>query len=298
MNMFKQIKAEPKPAAKAKEVHEVIKMDNDLGLLASAKTVIKTLEGVVKSVEAKVKHSIIADIKGMLKTQHKMPKVQASTAGWEARVTLSKKTSVDMGEEVRKILDANDVHYERVITTPERFVFNPELIADEEIQTALHEAIMGHPKLRAVADKLVQLQAEASKYVPSDATLTDLATKVKDKDLDICIESLYVLAVGHFKSEEPDSFVAGLNGICEFLPSEAKAQEVTASKPEAIAPEKPVAVKVEKPEAIAPRKPLLTENEIASLYLPSQNGFSPEKPEASAPKKPAPRKKVVKKIVE
>lgn len=93
-------------------------------------------------------------------------------------------------------LQAAGVPLEKKIKVPERFVFNHAHLQNQDIRDALQEALMSHPKLKAIAGSLIERQEEEFTWSPSQETLQVAAATMNPDTYRNLVPFLTTLAIG------------------------------------------------------------------------------------------------------
>lgn len=93
-------------------------------------------------------------------------------------------------------LQAAGVPLEKKIKVPERFVFNNAHLQNQDIRDALQEALLSHPKLKAIAGSLVERQEEEFTWSPSEEALQVAAASLDADVYRNLVPFMTTLAIG------------------------------------------------------------------------------------------------------
>jgi hypothetical protein len=92
-------------------------------------------------------------------------------------------------------LRTHGIPFEKKVTVSERFVFNSDLLANEDIRRAISEAFVAHPTLKPLADSLIKKQPEEYHWSTSADSLQKAAENLSREDYLSLVPSISSLAV-------------------------------------------------------------------------------------------------------
>lgn len=162
----------------------IVELGEDLTTLASIKVLVKSLEGLAKTYDDKVKARMGEEFAKQAMATGKRPQnFKGISTKAEASCELRKRSSSNyLNDEEVALLTAMDIPIaEEVLEepVPERYFFNPEIAADEELAQKISECIAGIPELAGM-DVLIKQkarEADVRKYLPDNALDAVAATR-------------------------------------------------------------------------------------------------------------------------
>lgn len=203
-NLFETATAAPeifKVKKKSKKERPVKEYDDRLDQLAAIVVLIKSLAGIGKQLGGELDaygFGLLADEACKTK-QHPVNFLAQSelvTADVQMRRNSSKSPVDDaLVEELKE----KGIPLGTDIKVPARFILDATLLQDPTIQTALSEAIMGHPRLKGIASLLIKKQEEESCKVVIDSTLPACAEKLSKEDYIRIVPMLSCMSIGKFQ---------------------------------------------------------------------------------------------------
>lgn len=173
---------------KKKKGPEEVDMGPALDLLAAIKHVTKALSGVAESVDGEVKAKMSQEFALRAIAAGRQPEnFKGVSDAAEASCQLKERSERSrLSDDEKDLLERHAVPVKKLVVTeaiPERFFFNPELVADAKLAAKISEALSKVPEL---AEKQVMMRQvpreEQAAWVVGEGAL-DAVAKLKDRNV-------------------------------------------------------------------------------------------------------------------
>jgi hypothetical protein len=189
-NLFQQAKtvsidSNKKPTSSASDRSVTVDLGEDLTTLASVKMLAKSLDGLCKTYDEKVKAKMADEFASQCADTGRRPRnFKGISAKVEASCELRKRSAASpMAPEEIALLEAMDIPLEDQTiceAVPERFFFNPSIVASPELANKISAALAAIPELQGMEILLKQsARAAETRKVVSDEAL-DAVAALKD----------------------------------------------------------------------------------------------------------------------
>ena len=202
-----------KKKTKSKSNKMEVEMEEGFDSFVALILVEKALDGVKKQLEGQYKDSAYETFIQEINDNGKKPDSIIGVDGDASAMFQFKKRGAGFTEEVANQLKANDISYEQEEKVPERFIINPDVLAD---QTKLGRLAQAIEKLDLGFD-VIQKQEPTYKYNIDDTTIAQLSKLNQPEIQAELIKAVSSLAVSQAKLGGVDAKGGALEAAMQIL---------------------------------------------------------------------------------